>query len=263
MNPAGSGPLAEIERGVTFECLVGAHNGARDLTTGLVTFAPGAQLPYHTHPFAESITLLRGRATVAVEGRTYELGPLDNIVIPRETAHEAANRSATEAVIHIAMATHQPTRVLVETAFVSRAMPATFPGLPGGERVNRFLTSPRGSAGPNTEFIDFFNRDLLPGLEMSGGYGLFHPGGRLPAHLHDFDESICIIDGAATCVVEGHCYPLSGGATALVPRGRVHYFVNESAAPMAMLWVCAGPTPERIVVDERCATEAGSPWRSG
>jgi quercetin dioxygenase-like cupin family protein len=83
----------------------------------------------------------------------------------------------------------------------------------------------------------------------------------LPAHLHDFDESICIIDSTATCIVEGRRYALSGGATALVPRGRVHYFVNDSARPMAMLWVYAGPRPERIVVDERCATVEGNPWQ--
>jgi hypothetical protein len=27
-----------------------------------------------------------------------------------------------------------------------------------------------------------------------------------------------------------------------------------------MLWVYAGPRPERIVVDERCATVEGNPW---
>ena len=96
---------------------------------------------------------------------------------------------------------------------------------------------------------------------MSGGYGLFHPGGRLPAHLHDFDESICIIHGEATCVVEGRRYRLSACETAMVLRGRIHYFINESAAPMEMIWVYAGPRPERIVVDESCATTDGSPWR--
>ncbi len=262
MNRSGDGPRIEIERGVTFEGFVGGHNQARNLTTGLVTFAPSAFLPYHTHPFSESITLLRGKFAAEVEGRRYELEPLDNVVIPRETAHLARNLSADEpCVLHIAMASHAPTRALVETSFPVRPMPATFPGLPGAERVNRFRTTPRGSAGPNTEFIDFFNRDMLPGIEMSGGYGLFHPGGRLPAHVHDFDESICIIDGVATCIVEGERYPLSGCATALVPRGRVHYFINDSSGPMAMLWVYAGPTPERIVVDERCATVEGNPWR--
>jgi quercetin dioxygenase-like cupin family protein len=260
MNRVGSGPRLEIAPGVMFEALVGAHNAARDLTTGVVTFAPGAGLPYHTHPFSEAITLLRGRAVVEVEGRCYELGPLDNVVMPRETAHAARNLSEREpAVFHIAMASHTPTRTLVETKYPRRDMPVTATG--EAERVNRHATATRFAAGPNTEFIDFFNAELLPGLEMSGGYGLFHPGGRLPAHVHDFDESISIFDGSATCIVEGRRYALSDCATALVPRGRVHYFVNESGGPMAMLWVYAGPMPLRLVVDERCATAEGCPWK--
>ena len=54
---------------------------------------------------------------------------------------------------------------------------------------------------------------------------------------------------------------MSDCATALQPRGRVHYFINESDGPMEMLWVYAGPKPERIVVEERCATVEGNPWR--
>ncbi len=96
---------------------------------------------------------------------------------------------------------------------------------------------------------------------MSGGYGLFQPGGRLLAHFHDFDESICIVQGQATCHVEGRKYTLSNGATALQPRGRVHYFSNETQAPMVMIWVYGGPVPERMVVAEHCCTAAGNPWK--
>ena len=262
MTAVGEGPKVEIARGVTFECLVGSHNQARRLTTGLVTFAPGATLPYHSHTFAESITLLSGAAIVEVEGRSYTLQRLDNAVIPPGLAHQARNQSLTEpAVFHIAMPTDNPARTLVDKFFSRRAMPADGGGLAGAERINRFATAERGVAGPNTEFIDYFNDSLMPGIEMSGGYGLFHPQGRLPAHIHDFDESICIISGRATCVVEGRRYAMGGCATALQPRGRVHYFINESSGPMEMLWVYAGPNPERIVVNEQCATAEGNPWR--
>jgi 2-keto-3-deoxy-L-rhamnonate aldolase RhmA/quercetin dioxygenase-like cupin family protein len=262
MTPVGAGPVIEIATGVRFECLVGAPNEARNLTTGIVTFDPEAVLPYHTHPFSESITLLRGQALVEVEGRCYELGHCDNIVIPRGIAHSARNSSPYEpAVFHIAMASHNPTRTLVDKTFPRQPMAASATGQPGAERVNRFHSAPRFAAGPNTEFIDFFNKDLLPGIDMSGGYGFFHRGGRLPAHVHDFDESICIIQGTAACIVEGRKYSLSGAATAMVPRGRVHYFINESETPMTMVWVYAGPMPERIIVDERCATPEGNPWR--
>lgn len=262
MNAVGSGPVAEIAEGVRFEALVGKHNQAQRLTTGLVTFAPRAELPYHEHAFTESITLLSGSATIEVEGRIYLLEKLDNVVIPPGCAHYAKNASPTQpAVFHIAMATDSPSRTLVKKFFSKRSMPADATGLAGAERVNRFATAKRGAAGPGTSFIDCFNEDVMPGIEMSGGYGLFQPGGRLPAHVHDFDESICIISGVATCIVEGRRYSMSDGATALQPRGRVHYFINESHGPMEMLWVYAGPKPERIVVDERCATVEGNPWK--
>ncbi len=261
MNARGSGPQIEVAPGVKFDCMVGAHNQARNLTTGLVTFAPGAVLPCHRHTFAESITLLEGRVLVDVEGRQYEIGPLDNVTVPRGLAHRVTNLSRTApALFHIALASATPARELVTQYFPRRAMPAVTGTQPGGERVTYTKSVERYSPGANAAFVDFFNTDLVPGLEMSGGYGLFQQGGRLPAHLHDFDESICIIEGRATCIVEGRRYSMENQATALQPRGRVHYFINETAAPMAMIWVYAGPKPERIVVEETCATEPAVAW---
>ena len=262
MNEPGKNSPIELAPGVSLDCLVGKHNGARNLTTGLVTFEPNAKLEYHTHPVSESITALSGTAVVAVEGREYSLGRLDTIVIPRGLAHAAWNVSATaRVVVHVALASDAPSRELISTPFERRTMPDESAYVAGKERVTIFATATRFEAGPGTSFIDHFNQNLIPGIEMSGGYGLFEPGGRLPAHFHDFDESICIIEGKAVCVVEGRRYPQSGGNTALQPRGRVHYFINESKAPMAMIWVYAGPVPERVIVDERCATVEGNPWK--
>lgn len=260
MTVAGSGPKVELDRGVSFEELVGAHNNAHNLTTGIVTFASHAHLRYHTHEFTESVTLLEGEATIDVEGRRYVLNPLDNVVIPRGLAHQVKNASQAPAVFHVALASDKPVRTPVER-FFRRAMPPDSTGVPGAERVNRHASAKRFEAAPGATFIDFFNRDLVPGIEMSGGYGRFRPGGRLPCHLHDFDESICIIQGTATCIVEGRRYSMSGNATALQPRGRCHYFVNETNEPMAMLWVYAGPAPERLVLDERNCTLDGAPWK--
>ena len=262
MNSPRQNPLIEIAPGIALDSLVGAHNGARNLTTGLVTFAPGAQLPCHTHLVSESLTLLSGTAVVVVEDREYTLAPLDNVVIPRGLPHAAWNLSSSEAsVLHVALASETPNRELVPLAVARRSMPAECEGIVGKERVTRFSTARRSAAGPGTSFIDHFNKDLMPGIEMSGGYGSFEPGGRLPAHFHDFDESICILEGTATCVVEGRRYQMSDCSTALQPRGRVHYFINESDASMAMIWVYAGPVPERVVVEEGCATVEGNPWK--
>ena len=264
MNDLGSGQKIAIQPGVVFEALVGAHNGASKLTTGIVEFAPAIKLAYHTHPCTESITLVEGEAIVEVEGRRYRLSPLDNVVIPPGVAHGVENASADRpARFHIAFPTAAPSRELVEPRWPAQPMPddSTGPSMPGAERVNRHQSADRFEAGDGATFIDFFNEELTPGVEMSGGWGVFRPGGRLPAHIHDFDESICITDGESICVVEGRRYSMSGYSTALQPRGRVHYFINESERLMAMIWVYAGPRPERIVVDEANATAEGNPWK--
>ncbi len=265
MNDFGNGNKIEIQPGVVFECLVGAHNNAKGLSTGVVEFAAGVKLAYHRHPTTESITLLEGSAVVDVEGRRYRLSQFDNVVIPPGVPHGVENSSADRAArFHVAFPTAAPSRELVEPCFPPRQMPddSLGPRTAGLERVNRFCSAERFDAGGGATFIDFFNETIMPGVEMSGGYGLFSPGGRLPAHIHDFDESICIVHGTAVCIVEGRRYAMSGYSTALQPRGRVHYFANETNEPMAMIWVYAGPRPERIVVDERNATVAGDPWGS-
>ncbi len=255
----GHGPKVELAPNVRLECQVGDFNGARKLFTGLVTMSAGADLDYHRHACSESVTLLDGSLVFDVEGRRYTLGVLDNIVIPAGLAHAA--HAPTEARLHVALAMAAPDRIAVEESFAVERMPDDSSGVAGAERVTRIQKAEWSSAGPGTKFVDYFNSGLMPALEMSGGYGIFEPNGRLPAHVHDFDESICITDGTATCIVEGHRYELTDFATALEPRGRVHYFINNSQGPMTMIWVYAGPMPERIVVAECCATVEGNPWR--
>ncbi len=260
MNPPGQ-KVIELCRGVSFDCMVGKHNGAVNLTTGIVTFEPGAKLENHRHTFGESITVLSGRLQVTVEGRMYTLGALDNVSIPAGLAHKASNYGAARAVVHIAMCSDTPDRELVEGSVSMRSMPTDRSYThPGGERFTSFKNSARYEPGPSASFVDYFNAELIPGFDMSGGYGIFKHGGRLPAHLHDFDESICIVEGCGTCWVEGREYEMEDLTTALQPRGRIHYFINNGNEPMAMIWVYAGPMPERIVVDEDCANIPGRAW---
>src|SRR4051812_49009352 len=49
----------------------------RLLSTGLASFRPGAELPYHRHAFSEVIAVLSGEVDVLAEGRRYHLRPFD------------------------------------------------------------------------------------------------------------------------------------------------------------------------------------------
>lgn len=245
----GAGKKVEIIPGVVFESP--SDNSAPDLTTGFSTFAPGVQLPYHHHPYAETLTLVSGEAIVEVEGRMYALEPYDNLTIPGGLAHAAFNSSTSQpAVFHAAIPTIEPTRTLVEQFFSRRRMPADAVGQDGAERLTRQRSATSYAAGSKTTCIDFFNGELVPGVEMSGGWARFTPGGAQPAQAYDCDAAIAIVAGAATCIVDGRHHALAERATLLLPRGRVHSIRNESNEAMAAIWVCASAAPGRRIVAE-------------
>ncbi len=263
MIKPGTGPQIEIAPGISFDCMVGAFNNAKNLTTGNVLMRPGAILAYHRHTFDETVTLLQGSVSFEVEGRIYAMRPYDNVSVPAGLAHKAYNNSRDKpAVLHIAMASTDLSRELVDSFFSKRQMPPRTTTYPKGERFTCFTEEATYSPGPNANFVDYFNAEILPGFTLSGGYGNFEQNGRLPAHLHDFDESIYIAHGKATCLVEGREYQQATGDTALQPRGRIHYFINRSPTPMTMLWVYAGPMPERIVLEDACANQPGLAWEN-
>ena len=250
--PFGRGLITTLAPGIFCAAHVGAHNQAINLFTAIVTFDGACSLPMHTHPHSESITLLTGEAIVEVENRRYRLKQFDNITIPRETAHKVTNISPAEkAVFHIAMPVSTPSRVLTESIVSDyTSIQDDFIGISGKECITRFNSAKRYDAGSDTAFIDYFNDEMISGVGMSGGIGKFFRNGRLPAHYHSFDESICIISGEAICVTQQNNYPLSVLSTALQPQGLPHYFINPYQKEMYMIWVYAGAMPVRTEVTE-------------
>jgi len=248
-RPEGTKPMVMVP-GVELLPLVGAHNGARNLFTGLLTLAPKASYPLYTRLFAEASVLMEGEAAVDVEDRRYRLGLLDAIAIPARLPRRVVNLSINRpAVVHVAMASAAPDQSWVNGRFAPVEQPPRATGHPGAEHLCRNDPATRFELAPWSFFQDLFSAEL-GAQAICGGYGVFEPGARLPCHRHEFDASITIVQGTATCIVEGRRYELSNNATALVPQGRCHYFINLTLEPMAMIWVYAGDKPDRIVMDE-------------
>src|SRR5712691_7378686 len=85
--PAGGYPRSGwMAPGVELRIFVSGAIGAERLSTGTATFQPAAELPYHTHPFSEAITVLEGEAQIVVEGRRYHVHPYDSMHLPAGTA---------------------------------------------------------------------------------------------------------------------------------------------------------------------------------
>lgn len=248
-RPEALRPLMLVP-GVELLPMAGAHNAARGLSTAILTLAPGASIPYHARLSASALVLLEGQVDADVENRRHRLTPLDAIAVSPSRPLRLTNPSnASRAALHLAVASEVLELTWVNGRFTPVEGPPDFSGLEGSEHLVRHADAPVTELAPDARFQDLYNAELGT-LGLCGGYGLFAPGARLPCHRHDFDESITIVQGTATCVVEGRRHELSGLATALVPRGRCHYFINRTNRPMAMVWVYAADMPDRIVMDE-------------
>jgi quercetin dioxygenase-like cupin family protein len=244
VNPA---PALELAPGVAVKVLASGDTGARGLATCTATLAPGAFLPYHTHPCGEVIIPMEGAAEVHVEGRSYQLAPFDALHVPAGIAHRVANASTDQpAVLFTAFSSEVLARSWVEDEWSNKPAPPVGDATP--ESLTRFDTAPAYELAPNTRFRDLFSR-RLGARGICGGYGRFQPGSSLPCHIHGYDESITIVEGAAICQVAGQEYPVSDLDTACIPEARPHRFLNRSDVPMAMLWVYAGDEPDRTILD--------------
>ncbi len=256
IQEVASAKVTVIVPGIELTPLVGAHNGAQKLFTGLLTMAPRFSYPVYTRPCTETTIVVAGEIAVEVEDRRYRLGTTDAISVPRGLPRRLVNLSVGRpAVIHVSLAAATSTQTWVNGRFNPVEQPVGSTGLAGAERLCRNNPAGRFELAPRAHFQNLFGGDL-GGEGICGGYGIFEPGARLPCHRHEFDESITIVQGAATCIVQGRRHELSRNATALVPQGLCHYFINLTLDPMAMIWVYAGDKPDRIVMDESyCLSE--------
>jgi quercetin dioxygenase-like cupin family protein len=248
MRP-GNGAAFPLGNGILLREFVSEACGARGFSTGTATLDPRAVLLYHTHAFSEAITLLSGAAQVAVEGRCYELRPFDCLHVPAGVAHEVTNWSNdVPAVALWAFASAIPSRELINHNFVIRDRGLNNPQPGDPESIVRFANAQVYELSSGAHFRDLF-AGRFGTVGVCGGYGKFQPGASLPCHVHQCDESITIIEGRATCLVQGNRYQLSGCDTAFVPEGLPHRFINQSEDPMAMIWVYASTEPERTLVE--------------
>ena len=245
----GTGEVTPLGQGVSFRELVSGACNAIGFSTGIVTIDGGAILPYHTHPVCEALVLLHGAAVVHVEGRAYHLEPFDCMCFPAGVAHQIWNRSQASALMALsAVASPTPAQEPVSNVFAVQDRGAGNPNSADPESLVRFSQAQVYELSPNALFRDLF-AGRLGSVGICGGYGRFQPGGSLPCHVHEFDESITIVEGQAVCLVEGNRYMVSGYDTAFVPEGRPHRFLNHSTSPMAMIWVYAGTEPGRTLVE--------------
>ncbi len=84
---------------------------------------------------------------------------------------------------------------------------------------------------------------------LTNGITLFEPGAAIALHYHNCDESVTIIEGEASCEVDGKIFQMKVWDTTFVPAGIPHRFWNPSHEPMRILWTYASVDVTRTFVE--------------
>ena len=80
---------------------------------------------------------------------------------------------------------------------------------------------------------------LLSGSDTAGQFCLIDmhvpPGGGLPPHRHDFEETFILLEGALEATFRGETRTAKAGDTIHIPANAPHQFHNSSSKPVRML----------------------------
>jgi quercetin dioxygenase-like cupin family protein len=101
-SPSSMAPAENFSGTVRRDGLIGSEDPGR-VTTGLVTFEPGARTAWHTHPAGQILIVTAGRGWVQCKGSPrQEVAPGDAVWFPAGEKHWHG-ATATTAMSHIAV----------------------------------------------------------------------------------------------------------------------------------------------------------------
>jgi uncharacterized cupin superfamily protein len=79
----------------------------------------------------------------------------------------------------------------------------------------------------------------VSGKDTGGHDVLVAPGGGLPPHRHDFEESFRVLEGEIELTFQGVTLTTGAGGTGNIPANAPHQFQNKSRNVARLLCLCA------------------------
>ena len=101
---------------------------------------------------------------------------------------------------------------------------------------------------PGVEALDFV-RGEIGATSLLTGVATIDPGAGLVLHTHDCEESVTVIEGEATCEIDGELHHLHPYETSFVPPCVAHRFFNQSDRPVKILYVYPSTRVARTPVE--------------
>jgi HTH-type transcriptional regulator, repressor for puuD len=114
--------------------------------------------------------------------------------------------------------------------------------------VMRAGTMERFDRGAGVATLPYVGKWNAEGNLVTTGITEFEPGTAIPLHTHNVEESVFILEGEATAVIDGESFDLEAGDATGVPAGVPHRFANRGQGRMRIYWVYGGREVTRTLV---------------
>ena len=93
---------------------------------------------------------------------------------------------------------------------------------------------------PVSDFHGAAVRQLAPRADEAGELTIFRStlpaGTRYPLHFHDHEEVVVVLDGSATCMLDGLPHAVRSGDAAIVPANAVHSLLAETVVELLAIF---------------------------
>jgi HTH-type transcriptional repressor of puuD len=103
----------------------------------------------------------------------------------------------------------------------------------------------RGSGVKTVPLVGKWNTQ---GNKITSGITIFAPGTGIPLHTHNVEESVMVLEGEATAVIDDKRFELVAEDVTWVPNGVPHCFINRGPGQMRIYWVYGGRDVTRTIV---------------
>ena len=233
----GNSPAAaQLAPGVEIRVFCNGDTGAKDLTVCSATMEADTEIPYHTHPTSEGISVLEGTASVFVEGRRYELSALDAIHVPAGVPHAVRNQSTATAVLHTSFPTGSPERDFLDDTFGVEDRSETDDAVP--EKMVRAANAKRTDPPSGATCWDFFCAQT-GARGISGGNVEIMSGGTLPCPALPTDGTLAVATASAVVTMNDQRYEMRALDSLFVPAQTEYHLQNPSDTTLNVIRVYA------------------------
>ena len=116
-------------------------------------------------------------------------------------------------------------------------------------KVIRRDSIPQAESNPGVTVLRFVTEET-GATQLSSGITTFAPGSSNSTHFHNAEESVIVIEGEGTLVLQGQEHHLKLHDAAFITPGTHHRLINTGNCPFRISWSYATVHVSRTLVTE-------------